>query len=289
MQRTVVKEGRPKSWLGGLGAGLLAVCVVLSSARSLGAREEAGPVYRWTDRLTATAGDERLRVFARASTPQRVVVQHREWFGLIDLEAARVEWYPSATAVAREVRLTGVATVSGNAWVQDGRADVLSPAGDPLTMRTRHPVEGRLTRAALLEMLPAYEAAAADYAPRPDWLKRLRERVRELPNRTSLVVVFGSWCVACETTVPRLAALFSLVDLPVEFLGVGPTSGDTRDPAVESLAVHRLPTLLLLSEGKEVARLEAIDDLRRPERGLTQLLSGWLASPEGPGESPSKR
>lgn len=276
-----LEEGPPASRRR-TGVRALATCVGLWLAAGLAAETvPRGPVYRWTERFVAEGEGDTVRVFARASAPQLLVLHRGDWLGLADLDAGKVDWYPAGAlrAAAIELRLPrrSERSSSGSLWLEDGAADLLSPSGGRLRLAPRPPVRGALSSEALAEALPAYAVAARAYAADSRWRDELSKSAERLPEDTSLEVIFGSWCVSCEAYVPRLLGVTEPLDLPVRWIGVSPT-GATRDPVVSERDVSRLPTLIVRQGNTELGRIDRIDALRRPERSLARLFSALAAS-----------
>lgn len=112
---------------------------------------------------------------------------------------------------------------------------------------------GPTARGAILEHVPAWQNLVAAYQPRPEALDKLRGLGREV----RIEVYFGSWC---SDSMAHLSAFFKILDLvdtpllqPVYF-GV-PEAKDKRAPYTKGGDIVRLPTFIVIVNGREIGRI----------------------------------
>ena len=112
---------------------------------------------------------------------------------------------------------------------------------------------GPTTREAILEHVPAWQDPVAAYQPKPEALDKLRGLGREV----RIEVYFGSWC---SDSMAHVSAFFKVLDLadtpllqPVYF-GI-PEAKDKRAPYTQGRDIVKLPTFLVIVDGREAGRI----------------------------------
>lgn len=142
--------------------------------------------------------------------------------------------------------------------------------GKRVLVQPRDPILGDVSQEQLLEQLPELRRGKQAYTPRTGQMRLLGK----LQRQVRLLVFMGSWCPHCEQLVPRLLKVVD--ELPGDSLEVAlrlvPRSMG-EDLLARQYKVNAVPTVLLLEDGREIARLEG-DDLKRPEASLARVLFG---------------
>jgi hypothetical protein len=108
-------------------------------------------------------------------------------------------------------------------------------------------------REAILEHCPAWQSVVAAYQPDPEALDKLRGLAREV----RIEVYFGSWCADSEAHVGAFFKVLELADTPLlqaSYVGV-PEAKDLRAPYVRDRKVEKLPTFVVLVDGREAGRI----------------------------------
>lgn len=128
---------------------------------------------------------------------------------------------------------------------------------------------GPADREAILERCPAWAAVAAAYQPDPEALIKLAGLGREV----RIEVFFGSWCSDSEAHVSAFFKVLDMADTPLiraAYVGV-PEAKDKREPYVRGRGVEKLPTFVVLVDGREVGRIVETPQ-RSVEADLVRLL-----------------
>ncbi len=124
---------------------------------------------------------------------------------------------------------------------------------------------GPLTREALFAANPDWRAVAAAYQPKPDGVDRLRACGRDV----RIEVFLGTWCSDSKSHVSELFKVLDMADSPllrVVLIGV-PEDKDKRAPYYGGRDIVRLPTFLILVDGREIGRI-----VETPERSVEEDL-----------------
>jgi hypothetical protein len=124
---------------------------------------------------------------------------------------------------------------------------------------------GPVSRDAILERCPAWAGRAAAYQPRPEALDKLKSVGREV----RIEVYFGSWCSDSEAHVSAFFKVLDLADTPLlraDYVGV-PEAKDKRAPYVRGKGVVKLPTFIVLVDGREAGRI-----VETPQRSVEEDL-----------------
>lgn len=118
---------------------------------------------------------------------------------------------------------------------------------------------------------PAWAYQARLYEPSDSYLEILRSL--DLKN-VRVKTYFGSWCPHCKKIVPRILRVADeLQGTGIRFQYYGLPTSFVTDPEAESLKINEVPTMLILIDGKEVARLKGEGELNSPEVGLKSVLA----------------
>jgi thiol-disulfide isomerase/thioredoxin len=134
-----------------------------------------------------------------------------------------------------------------------------------LSFAAEEEIVGPVTREAILERKPDWRLAVAAYRPRPEVVDRLRALAREV----RIEVYFGSWCPDCAAHIPAFFRVLELADTPllkVSYVGV-PQAKDKRGPYCTERQIVRVPTFVVLVDGREVGRI-----VETPEKSLEEDL-----------------
>ncbi len=112
---------------------------------------------------------------------------------------------------------------------------------------------GPASREAILEHVPAWQDLVAAYQPKPEALDKLRGLGREI----RIEVYFGSWCSDSMAHVSAFFKILDLVDTPLlqpAYFGV-PEAKDKRAPYTEGKDIVKLPTFIIIVDGREAGRI----------------------------------
>lgn len=128
---------------------------------------------------------------------------------------------------------------------------------------------GRQAGRALKEN-PAWARKARLYEPSAAHLEILRSL--DLKN-IRVKTFFGSWCPHCKEIVPRILRVADeLQGTGIRFEYYGLPRSFVTDPEAVRLGIEAVPTMLILTDGKETARLPGTE-LTSPEVGLKSVLA----------------
>jgi len=112
---------------------------------------------------------------------------------------------------------------------------------------------GPTSREAILEHVPAWQDLVAAYQPKPEALDKLRG----LGRQVRIEVYFGSWCSDSMAHVSAFFKILDLVDSPLlqpAYFGV-PEAKDKRAPYIEGKDIVKLPTFIVIVDGREAGRI----------------------------------
>lgn len=112
---------------------------------------------------------------------------------------------------------------------------------------------GPTSREAILERVPAWQDLVAAYQPKPEALDKLRGLSREV----RVEVYFGSWCSDSMAHVSALFKVLDLADTPLlqpAYFGV-PEAKDKRAPYLQGKSVVKIPTFIVIVDGREAGRI----------------------------------
>lgn len=121
-----------------------------------------------------------------------------------------------------------------------------------------------------LKANPAWARRARLYEPSESHLEILRSL--DLKN-IRVKTYFGSWCPHCKQIVPRILRVADeLQGTGIRFEYYGLPRSFVTDPEAVRLKIESVPTMLILTDGKETARLDGTE-LTSPEVGLKSVLA----------------
>ncbi|PQB05008.1 TlpA family protein disulfide reductase [Aureitalea marina] len=115
----------------------------------------------------------------------------------------------------------------------------------------------------------------SDYQAQAETLEKLHGQLGEY----DLTLFMGTWCGDSKREVPRLYSLLETADYPMERMTAIAVSPDSetykQSPGAEErgLNIHRVPTLILSKDGKEVGRIVEHPQLSL-EEDLLAILEG---------------
>jgi hypothetical protein len=124
---------------------------------------------------------------------------------------------------------------------------------------------GPLTREALFENNPDWQAVAAAYQPKPDIVDKLRSLGREI----RIEIYLGTWCSDSKAHVSEFFKVLEIADTPlIQAVCVGiPEAKDKRAPYYAGRDIERLPTFIVFFDGREMGRI-----VETPERSVEEDL-----------------
>ena len=114
-------------------------------------------------------------------------------------------------------------------------------------------VLGPVSRETILEKIPAWVDLVAAYQPAPEAVDKLRGLAREVV----IEVYFGSWCSDSMAHVSAFFKVLDLADTPLlraGYFGV-PEAKDERAPYTGGRKIDKLPTFVVMVDGREVGRI----------------------------------
>lgn len=132
-----------------------------------------------------------------------------------------------------------------------------------------HDLTGPVSREAILEHSPSWQGVVAAYQPKPEALDKLRALGREV----RIEVFFGSWCTDSEAHVSAFFKVLDLVDSPLlqpVYFGV-PEDKDKRPSFFQGRDIAKLPTFIVLVDGREIGRIVETPD-KTIEEDLVKIL-----------------
>ncbi len=96
---------------------------------------------------------------------------------------------------------------------------------------------------------------APDYTPDPEILARLAPLLK--PPDISLLIFGGSWCGDTKSEFPKYFKLFSALNFPQSSISLYGVSRKKKEPSgiAERYSIKRVPTLIVLKNGKEIGRI----------------------------------
>ncbi|HEX2465245.1 MAG TPA: thioredoxin family protein [Thermoanaerobaculia bacterium] len=138
-------------------------------------------------------------------------------------------------------------------------------------LRPKPSLVGAHTLAELYEHTPKYKTDAAEYAPDPE----IVDKLRSVGGDYHVKIVFGSWCHVCKQYLPRgLAVVEALSGAPIKFEYLGlPLEDPWNTPEVKRLAVKSLPTAIVYRGDQEIGRFAGAEDFNRPEARLWDAIA----------------
>ncbi len=141
--------------------------------------------------------------------------------------------------------------------------------GKPAKLKTRPPLLGVKSAAALKAYSPTYTRGAQEYRPNGQTIASLKKTGRPVKVR----VFFGSWCSFCKHYVPYLLKVEEALKgskVQFEYFGL---PRDLKAPEAQRLKVNSVPTGIVYVNGKEAGRISG-DGWKAPEAALAKIISG---------------
>lgn len=191
----------------------------------------------------------------------------------LDPSSRQVEWIGNDSVSAGQGGNLVLGT--GSEGRPMGRFEV---AGPSVSMNIDGHAVRLVPRKPLLDLqssrdLTAYDALYQQRAQayRPDSLA-LRD-LRQVSERATVTVYFGSWCSHCQQKVPYILRLQEeLAETPVRFQYYGLPRGFGNHPKAQELNLRWVPTAVVTRDGEEIGRVEGHDWDDPPERKLAAIL-----------------
>ena len=142
---------------------------------------------------------------------------------------------------------------------------ILSLASLVPSFAAQEEILGPLTREALFENYPGWQAVAAAYQPKSDIIDRLRSLGREV----RIEIYLGTWCSDSKAHVSEFFKVLEIADTPlIQATCVGiPEAKDKRAPYYAGRDIERLPTFIVFIDGREMGRI-----VETPERSVEEDL-----------------
>ncbi len=120
---------------------------------------------------------------------------------------------------------------------------------------------GAMTSTQLYQQFPLWECAARDYVPNPSVMERLRGKA----DRFDIIVFLGTWCKDSRRGVPQFLKVYDGLagkNISLALYGVDRGKNDGKGMA-KKYRVKRVPTMIVLREGREVGRI-----VENPEKSM---------------------
>lgn len=149
--------------------------------------------------------------------------------------------------------LAGAAPVQESVYVIKGRDLTFTVGGRPARLKERAPLLGLHPAVDLIRYDPGYAFRSKRYTPSPAVIRAVQSSVAQ-PVRVR--VFFGSWCPHCSQVVPKILKIAdALASTPVKFEFYGLPMGFGSEPEARKANVQAVPTAVLYSGGREIARI----------------------------------
>ncbi|MDF1701012.1 MAG: thioredoxin family protein [Planctomycetota bacterium] len=117
---------------------------------------------------------------------------------------------------------------------------------------------------------PEYERAGSSYRPRAADIKRIKASASEI----EVIVYFGSWCPTCKRLLPRIIKVDEAIagsNVKITYYGLPKGRAMSKDANVRRHRVKRIPTAVVLKDGKAVGQITS-KGLGRPEAAILSAL-----------------
>ena len=165
--------------------------------------------------------------------------------------------------------LADAAPVKESDFRAAGRDLTFTVGGRPARLKERAPLLGLHPGSGLLRYDPGYAFRSRRYTPSPAVIRAVRSAATQ-PVRVR--IFFGSWCPHCSEVVPKILKVAdSLAGTPVKFEFYGLPMGFGNEPEARRANVRAVPTGVLYSGGKEIARIDG-HEWAIPELALKKAL-----------------
>jgi thiol-disulfide isomerase/thioredoxin len=180
-------------------------------------------------------------------------------------EASKVVVGPDGVAFV----LADAVPASESTYTVAGRDIAFTVGGKPARLKERAPLLGLHPGPDLTRHDPGYAFRSKQYRPSDAVLRAVRSAAAE-PVRVR--VYFGSWCPHCADVVPKILKVAeSLAGTPVRFEYYGLPLGFGNEPEARRANISAVPTAVLYSGGKEIARIGG-NEWSIPELALKKAL-----------------
>jgi thiol-disulfide isomerase/thioredoxin len=131
---------------------------------------------------------------------------------------------------------------------------------------------GRITQEQLYREFPEWKELAARYTPKDEIVRKLRK----VALRIDIVLFLGTWCQDANDEVPKLLKIYAEAGNAGFSLKIYAVDRKKREESglAEKLRLDRVPTIVLLQEGKELGRI-----VEKPhasiEENLLAIIDGY--------------
>lgn len=165
------------------------------------------------------------------------------------IESAKVVVGPDGFAHV----LADAAQVQESIYQAVGRDLTFTVGGKPARLKERAPLLGLHPGSDLTRYDPGYAFRSKRYTPSPAVVRAVKSSLAQ-PVRVR--VFFGSWCPHCSQVVPKILRIADeLAATPLKFEFYGLPLGFGNDPEARKANINAVPTAVLYSGGREIARI----------------------------------
>lgn len=261
---------------------LLLVCSIVGLLVGL-AQADAPSTLSWTDTTRDVYIDgelDRSAQVMRCSTPPCVALisSRLDQAMILSLPDRSVSTLPaeafhfasnrvSATSEANTVRQP-----AGTFTQVDSSTFLLGRGGKSILIGPHQGAVGELSEEKLWETVPVWRSLMESYEPQPQAVAALKA----YGKRTTVTLVFGTWCGDSKNYVPRLLkALRAAANAEIQVKLVA-IDGQFSEP-VSLIAPRRIinvPTILVERDGIEIGRIVETPAAQTMEEDLVAILSG---------------
>jgi rhodanese-related sulfurtransferase/thiol-disulfide isomerase/thioredoxin len=136
---------------------------------------------------------------------------------------------------------------------------------------------GKITKEDLYREFPVFKEKAESYSPKTEIIKRIREGSQP----TAVVLFLGTWCKDSISEAPKFLKTYDLTANPNISLEIYAVNRKKKDGLgmAERFKLERVPTVILLRDGKEMSRI-----VEYPKKSMEEdfLRIAELREPEAP-------
>lgn len=203
-------------------------------------------------------GDVEGRVFQSPDFQREIVVLQKglgAW--MLDLKAKQVSALPLnfVTPLPDGLALADGATTGPPAHFTQSGADIDFQAGPfAVHVTPEPPLLGEVTLAQILDHKKIYGVAAKAYEPD----KAAIATLQKLSQPIDIVVFFGTWCPSCRKWLPGFIKTLEVLNSPqihVTWYAIDAGYTTPKEP-IWKYNAHITPTVIVLSQGKEIGRIK---------------------------------
>ncbi|HEX5760598.1 MAG TPA: thioredoxin family protein [Thermoanaerobaculia bacterium] len=140
--------------------------------------------------------------------------------------------------------------------------------GKQAQLKTKPPLLGAKSGAALRAYSPSYVRGAQTYKPNGQQIAALKKAAKPVKVR----VFFGSWCPFCKQYLPYLLKVEEQLKgskVQIEYFGL---PRDLKNPEAQRLNVRGVPVGIVYVNGREVGRISG-DGWKTPEATLAKIVA----------------